>query len=127
MKFSFDQTSGLIIVSAAIANGDDNQFLELALDTGANLTVISAEVIKAIGLDVKNDSELHQLATGNGTIYVPQIILPKLYALGEVKENFPVFVHSLPASAKIDGVLGLDFLRNHVLNIDFKMGEITFE
>ena len=48
-------------------------------------------------------------------------------SLGETKANFTVIAHYLPPTASVDGVLGLDFLRGHILNIDFKIGEITFE
>lgn len=127
MKFGFEPYSGLILIQSAISGASDDEFVTLALDTGANQTVISGETIKAIGFNVENEAQLHELATGNEMIFVPQIVLPKIYALGIVKEDFPVFVHSLPASAKIDGVLGLDFLRGHVLTLDFKTGEIIFE
>jgi hypothetical protein len=33
--------------------------------------------------------------------------------------------HTLPPSASIDGLLGLDFLRDRRLTIDFRTGQIT--
>lgn len=37
----------------------------------------------------------------------------------------PVISLSLPAGASFDGLFGLDFLRGHVLTIDFQQGQIT--
>jgi hypothetical protein len=39
--------------------------------------------------------------------------------------SFPIIAHTLPPSATVDGLLGLDFFRGQQLNIDFRRGEIT--
>ena len=49
----------------------------------------------------------------------------RLEALGQVRANFSVISHTLPPTAAIDGVLGLDFFRNHVLTLDFQRGVIA--
>jgi hypothetical protein len=49
----------------------------------------------------------------------------KIEALGQERLNFSVIAHTLPPSASVDGVLGLDFMRSHVLTLDFQNGEIT--
>ncbi len=36
-----------------------------------------------------------------------------------------ILSYTLPAAANIDGVLGLDFLREQTLTIDFKQGLLT--
>ena len=33
--------------------------------------------------------------------------------------------HALPKNSGVDGMIGLDFLQNHVLTIDFQVGRIT--
>jgi hypothetical protein len=38
--------------------------------------------------------------------------------------DYPVVCHTLPAGTKVDGLLGLDFLRGQSLLIDFRAGEI---
>lgn len=50
----------------------------------------------------------------------------KLDALGHEQLNFPIIAFILPVSISIYGLLGLDFLSNHILTLDFKIGEITF-
>ena len=58
---------------------------------------------------------------------MPKIGIEKLTALGKTKENFTVIAHDLPPTASVDGVLGLDFLRENVLTIDFVQGFIELE
>jgi hypothetical protein len=48
-------------------------------------------------------------------------------ALGQTRTHFPVIAHTLPPSAPVDGVLGLDFFRNQELTIDFRKGMITLQ
>ncbi len=41
-----------------------------------------------------------------------------------MRSGFPVLAYSLPASASVSGLLGLDFLRDHLLTIDFRTGQM---
>jgi hypothetical protein len=49
----------------------------------------------------------------------------RLSALGHHATGPRVLVHSVPAAAALDGLPGLDFLRNHVLILDFRAGQIS--
>jgi hypothetical protein len=44
---------------------------------------------------------------------------------GMVRAAFAILGLTLPPTAGVDGVLGLDFLRGLTLTIDFRLGEIT--
>ncbi len=127
MSFSFRHERGLIRIDAAILGLNTDALVQLYLDTGAERTVISSELMTEIGFEPEQVNEPHELITGSGKTLAPLLVLPKIYALGKLKENFPVFCHTLPTIADIDGVLGLDFLRSHVFKIDFINGQITLE
>lgn len=127
MKFSFEPEYGLVYVRVKIVCGERDMILNLALDTGASATMISAKRLAEVGYDLDKPEDEIYITTGNGLIFVPKFTIEKLMALGETKANFTVIAHDLPPTASVDGVLGLDFLRGHILNIDFKIGEITFE
>jgi len=66
-----------------------------------------------------------QVTTGSGVEFVPRVSLDKIVALGQERTTFPVLGHTLPPSAGIDGVLGLDFVRGQTLTVDFRTGTIT--
>ncbi len=51
--------------------------------------------------------------------------MSRIKALGQERTNFSVLGHTLPPSASIDGLLGLDFMRGQVLNIDFAKGRVS--
>jgi hypothetical protein len=67
------------------------------------------------------------VTTGSGVEFVPRLPVDKLHALGKDRVNFPVLSHTLPPSAGVDGLLGVDFFRGQVLNIDFRQGRITLQ
>ncbi|MBC7795987.1 MAG: clan AA aspartic protease [Pyrinomonadaceae bacterium] len=101
--------------------------INLALDTGATATVISAKRLERLGYDLKNPEDEIYITTGSGLVFVPKVKIEKLTALGNTKENFLVVAHDLPPTVSVDGVLGLDFMRGHVLTVDFIQGFIELQ
>ena len=58
---------------------------------------------------------------------LPRVLLQRFVALGQQRDAFEVLGHTLPASAKIDGLLGLDFMRGQTLTVDFRLGQVRLE
>ncbi len=127
MKLPFKSDYGLIYVETRLHGKTKNIALVLALDTGATGTVVSARRLSEAGYDLQKPEDEIYITTGSGLISVPKIRIEKLTALGKSKENFLVIAHDLPPTASVDGVLGLDFLRENVLTVDFKQGFIKLK
>jgi len=124
MSFPFDPGQGLIVVSAEIWGPSGSVVLRLALDTGATGTVINAATLVAVGYDPALASERIQVTTGSGVEFAPRLLLDKMVALGREHREFPVLCHTLPPSAGVDGLLGLDFFRGESLTVDFRTGRL---
>ena len=99
------------MVHAAVDGPSGSAVLQLALDTGATGTMINAGMLVALGYDPALAPERIQVTTGSGVEFVPRLVLDKVVALGQERLHFPVLAHTLPPSAGIDGLLGLDFVR----------------
>jgi predicted aspartyl protease len=125
MDVSFNPDEGLIIVPAELFGPAGSAVLRLALDTGATSTVINVAVLVAIGCDPAVAQERVQVTTGSGVEYAARIDLEKLVALGCEVPAFTVLAQTLPPSAGVDGLLGLDFLRGRRLTIDLQAGVVT--
>jgi hypothetical protein len=86
--------------------------------------MLNAGILTALGYDPSLSKERIELTTGSGVEYTPIVSVDNLSCLGEKRRAFPVICHTLPPSAGIDGVLGLDFFRNRKLMIDLKRGTV---
>lgn len=127
MRSSFDPLQGLIIVWAELFGPSGRVRLRLALDTGATGTLVNGVHLVAVGFDPSLASERVQVTTGGGMEYAPRIKVGRFRALGQERASFPVLSHTLPPSAGIDGLLGLDFVRGLRLSIDFRLGKISLD
>lgn len=125
MSFPFDPQRGLVIVRAELWGPSGSAVLRLALDTGATSTVVNVGMLVALGLDPALAPDRVQVTTGSGVEFAPRLTLHKMVALGLERASFPVLAHTLPPSAGVDGLLGLDFFRGQGLTVDFRNGQVT--
>ena len=125
MSFPFDPQQGLIIVPVELWGPSGSAILRLALDTGATGTMVNTGMLVALGYDPALIPDRVQITTGSGVEFVPRILLDRIMALGQESIEFPVLSHTLPPSAGIDGLLGLDFFRGLSLTIDFRTGQVA--
>lgn len=125
MTFAFDPHKGLIIVRAEVEGPTGVAVLRLALDTGATGSLINAGMLVSVGYDPALSPNRSQVTTGSGVEFVPSITVSKIIALGQERADLVVLCHTLPPSASVDGLLGLDFLRGQSLSIDFHSGRIA--
>lgn len=125
MSQHFNAARGLIVIPVEVEGPALSLVLRLALDTGATSTMLNQSRLLKMGYDLSAFPDRFQITTGSGVEFVPRVVLDRINALGREQNGFPVLAHTLPASARVDGLLGLDFLRGLNLNIDFRSGLIT--
>jgi predicted aspartyl protease len=115
----------LILVTARIWGPSGDTYATLALDTGSSATVIREAKLAFIGYDPAAPPHRIQITTGSGIATAAQVVIDKIDVLDSERVGFPVLCHTLPPTAPVDGLLGLDFLRDQALTIDFRIGFIT--
>lgn len=125
MSVAFDPTRSLIVVPATVEGPVGRSVVKMALDTGATKTVIRTAILTALGYDPAGATEQVQAATASGIEVLPKLAVAGIDSLGRVHRGLTVLAHSLPPSAQIDGLLGLDFLRRGKLTIDFDNRQVT--
>jgi hypothetical protein len=125
MSCRFSGDDSLVLVHAEILGPARRVDVWLALDTGAITTMISSSALVAAGYDPIISSSRIQVTTASGIVFAPLVTVEKFDSLGQVRTQFPVISYTLPPSAGVDGLLGLDFLRGQSLTVDFRTGEIT--
>jgi hypothetical protein len=127
--FSFDLPTDedVIIVNASI---EGKYKFRLALDTAAIHTTIDSNVLYFSGYELKNSKGEQELETSNRIIVVETYDIGHFECLGILMTDFEVQVYDFLAhgiTSDYDGVIGLNFLREHKFCIDISKGEVSVD
>lgn len=125
MSFPFNAHAGLIHVQAELEGPLGIVQLVLALDTAATETMIRVDRVLKAGYDLSLAVRHVRIATAGGNVNAPILVVTRIGSLGKDRFYLPITAYTVPANIGTDGVLGLDFFRNGVLNIDFQTGLLT--
>lgn len=101
--------------------------VRLALDTGATASLINTDLLASLGYESSLDSPHINITTGSAIVSVTETVLDQIDALGRTIHGFQVVSHTLPETAGVDGLLGLDFFRGSRLVLDFRTGRLTLD
>ncbi len=99
----------------------------MALDTGATYTMIPWKVATVLGLKPELSKERIEITTASGSEMVPLVNLKSIVLFDKRAKNIEVIIHDLPSRSFVDGLLGLSFLRNFRICLDFKKGVLEIE
>ena len=121
---TFDINSPYIYLSVFVATGN-NTFHEFdaIFDTGAPRTEFSDTALQYAGF--LSATKQVVLPHGQQTQKYSKLILPQLQICGHPINNLEVFVSHFEKSWGIDALIGLDFLRQFKVEIDYSKGVIT--
>ena len=127
--FTFELTTDedVILVNASI---EGKYKFRLALDTAATHTTIDSNVLYFSGYELKNSIGEKEIETANGIIVVELYIIDQFESLGIIKEQFEVQVYDFLAhgiSSDYDGVIGLNFLKEHKFCVDISKREVSVD
>jgi predicted aspartyl protease len=124
LRYPFDSKAGIILVKTKVYGPGGDAIVNLALDTGATWTLVSWETAVLVGYDPASIQQRTAITTGSGIEYCPKLNLLKVEALGKPVNGLEVLCHTLPPTSRVDGLLGLNFLRRFNVSLNFKQGYI---
>jgi clan AA aspartic protease (TIGR02281 family) len=98
---------------------------KLILDTGAEISLLSHDVVLDLGLFPTSSTPTVTLNTVSGTVRADVIIIERMAVGGAEAHGVAVAVHDLPeAPPGVDGLLGLTFLNKFVVTLDPQQGTL---
>jgi clan AA aspartic protease (TIGR02281 family) len=119
----FERTSeGLIVVTVVL---NERVKAKMVLDTGANIVVVTEDLSRRLNQEPSPGDEVARFLTNCGEVEGRHLIIKRI-ALGDAwKEDVPsvVAVNSI-ALKGFDGLLGLSFLGDFKMMIDYQRGSI---
>lgn len=118
----FDKDASVIVVYVKLFGIEVVLEPKMALDTGATYVMISWDIAEKLGLMPNLLKERIETVTASGVEKVPLIELPLVSVAGKEAKNIKAIVHDLPQKSYVDGLLGLSFLRNFNVHLNFREG-----
>jgi predicted aspartyl protease len=122
-KTLFNPNADLIIIQAEIWGPTGTSQARLALDTGATHSILIPELMDEIGYSARDGIQRAGVRSVIGREEGYLLELKTLSALGFSFANQVVMVLDLPDGDGIDGLLGLEFLKQ--LNLELRIQEGT--
>jgi gag-polyprotein putative aspartyl protease len=89
----------------------------LALDTGATITVVSRRIARSLALSPLGTSKV---GTVGGMVTLPLARLASLKVGDAEVQDLIVSIHDFSPDPRIEGLLGLDFLKNFHVSLDVR-------
>ncbi|HEX9655191.1 MAG TPA: retroviral-like aspartic protease family protein [bacterium] len=122
----FDSSETIIYVGAEIHGPQGSIIASLALDTGASNTIVSCDIIRAVGYDPASGTEV-RIVTGSATPTARELVIERLDSIGQSVHELRVICHDLPEESGLDGLLGLNFLRHFDTEINYSNGTLVLK
>ncbi len=124
MMIPFEKTAmGFILVNVVL---NDLVKARLILDTGANFVVITEELSRKLGQDLSSREEAVKLHTNCGEVEGTFFVIRTIELAGARKENVRAVITPIGNNALrgFDGLLGLSFLADFKVTVDYQNGRI---
>ena len=115
----------IVVRNVEITGPKGSVNIDLILDTGAALTVLSWSILKVIGYDPAIASDRQEIITANGVIEVPKLCVEGI-TTGDIQaRNVEVVCHDIPELVGVRGLLGLSFLKHFRTVVDYRKGYLA--
>src|SRR5713226_9239524 len=119
----FYQAGQLMVVKGVL---NDRVSTDFMVDTGASITLIPQASASQLGIDLKSSRPTIPLQTAGHIIQVPLVVLDSVEVGGMRVKNITVAVYDSPFLGR-PGVLGLNFLKNFRVEVNFNEGFLLLE
>lgn len=119
----FNPKDNIIVIEAKIW-GKVVTTTRLVFDTGASMVMLPRRLLVSASIPI-NPKNVQSTTTASAVESVPLVTVPKISVLGETVVNVPALVKDLPPESRVDGLLGLSFIRHFKVNLDFAKGKLT--
>lgn len=127
VRMTFDPEGSGIVIFVTLKYKDIKRRVKMVLDTGSTFNMIPWHIAEELGYKPAMEKKYLPINTANGQIHVPEIKVEETITLGKSVHGCITLVHDLPETSRVDGLLGLSFLKNFRLNIDFRKGILELD
>jgi len=117
----------VVIIKVECLGDKGSRILDLIFDTGSTYTMIPWKVAESLGYAPALCRKRVPIITASSTETVPLITVKSMVALGHKVDYVNVACHDLPPKSRVDGLLGLSFLKHFDINLYLKKGVLEIK
>lgn len=117
--------AGTVVIVEAILN--NKEAVNVVVDTGASMTMLTRATAAKLGLDVTKPVAMMKFHTANGMIEAPVLNLASLTVGGLRLDSLQVVIHDWSPHTEVHGLLGLNYLRHFKMDIDTDRSVLELE
>lgn len=124
MEVSISRDASAIVLDGLISGPKGEHIFQFLLDTGASMTMVPRKVFEktgCLGNVIQRSVPIH---TASGSISVDIIRVECIEVLGQTVNDLEIIVYDIFPGARVEGLLGLNFLKNFKTTIDFPRGKL---
>jgi hypothetical protein len=123
VEFPFERQDGLLWLQ--VSSPASRKPLNFLLDTGASVSVVNLQTSDRLGL-VRGEPSTVQGVQSVATGYWPTRVSASIGGVALPKDLLALDLAALgqSCSRRVDGLLGMDFLRDRIVQVDFAAGKI---
>ncbi len=114
-----------IVLDGSVSGPDGERMVQFILDTGASITMIPGKVIQKIGSSTIITARSVHIQTAGGTVDVDIVRVDSIEIMGKTVKNIEVASFDLPTETRVEGLLGLNFLKHFRMTLDFPNGKLS--
>ncbi|CAN2042581.1 Aspartyl protease [Candidatus Magnetomoraceae bacterium gMMP-15] len=122
--YKTQRISSLMIVKAYIKGPEAVAYPRMLIDTGAVVTIVAQEILESVGCSPALTSERRRIVTASGYEILPVVRVNEVNCCGYMIKDYPVVAHTLPFGTYVNGLVGMDFLKQFEIEIKPFSGEI---
>jgi len=98
---------------------------KMLVDTGATAIKINVKLLNQLNQDIPEDRRRGYVSTAGGMKVAEEVFIDKIDVGGAVKENVRAFfMHESYDDTHFDGLLGMSFLSDFQMTVDYKNNQI---
>jgi clan AA aspartic protease (TIGR02281 family) len=124
---SVSRDCSAIVLDGLIKGPGGSRMVQFILDTGASLTIVPNKVLRRIGSEKELIGGTVPVQTAGGRIDVDMYRINSLEIMGVKVRDIDVAGYDLPPETRIEGLLGLDFIKQIKLVLDIPNGKLIME
>jgi predicted aspartyl protease len=113
-----------MVVKAFIKGPGAIAYPRMLIDTGSVVTIIAQEILESVGCSPASAIERKRIVTASGYEILPVVTVQEISCFGYLVKDYPVVAHTLPFGTYVNGLLGMDFLKQFDIEIKPFSGEV---